>query len=104
MTSKQINRARSSLSIARHNAIYALALKRPHGGYAASPKFTSTIVSCPKCGGTVYARIRFLTDAVLGAVCDRCPWRNTYSRDSITEPQQTQPDLFIVQKSNAPDK
>lgn len=60
------------------HAIYTAALRRPHGGYAASDLFHRAPNNCPKCAGPLFVRVRFHTVTPIGAVCPDCDWRTTY--------------------------
>ncbi len=74
--------------------IYADALKRPPGGYAADRHFKRAAVDCPKCSGDVYARMRYDSTTALGAVCAACGWLETYHQLAPEPKAPEQPLLF----------
>ncbi len=74
--------------------IYADALKRPPGGYAADSHFRRAAVDCPKCSGDVYARMRYNSTTPLGAVCADCGWLQTYHQLAPEPKAPEQPLLF----------
>lgn len=73
--------------------IAARALDEPAIGYDASPKFTLSIIKCPKCGGFVYYRHRVLHTTPLGATCTKCPWISAYPMKPEEAESHTQTDL-----------
>ena len=101
MPPKPTKQPPQGLSPSTQNVIYELAMRRPKGGFAASPLFRPSSACCPKCGGDLFTRIRFGTVAVLGIVCDVCPWTHTYSQTIDTPPAPTQMTLFDVAKNSA---
>ncbi len=58
--------------------IYDIALDRPKEGFEDSRKFLRSPNLCPKCGETLWLRIRHATGTVIGITCGSCPWRTTY--------------------------
>lgn len=101
MPPKPTKEAPEGSALAKPNVIYELAMRRPKGGYAQSGLFELSGVRCPKCGGDVYTRIRFGSHAVLGTVCDACPWRHTFPQPTDSPPGPTQPDLFDAKTNTA---
>ena len=74
--------------------IYARALDEPAIGYGPSSKFRRGSGSCPKCGGTIWLRLRRASGTVIGVTCETCPWIHTYVVRLPLPPSPVQPLLF----------